>query len=369
MTKKVLLISNRLDFGGAEIYVISIANRLLEHNYDVFAASSGGLLVNSLDTRVKHFTIPADAKTIPEIINCSEQLKKIIKEYSIELIHTNSVYTCLIARLATLFTKTVIINTAHSWGTNKKPISARIVNWCSHKVIAVSESTGNSYVENGLNKSKLVVIHNGINTEKFQKVDEKTTQKYRQSLNISPDDFVIINIARMEEKRKAHDFLLETAKEIIIKHPHCKFLFVGDGNLRSGLEKLSGDLQLEKNVYFLGNRTDVVELLSLSNVFCLPSDWEGLPLVIAEAMACELPVVATAVNGVPEIVIHNSNGLLSSPRNIKQLYDNLCQLIESPDQTSSFSKASLERAQKYFSLNSMIEKVLKTYSSFTDKQL
>lgn len=363
MKKRVLLISNRFDFGGAEIYVISIANKLLEHQYEVFAASSGGKLVDTLDKRIKHFTVPADAKTITGILSCARQLNKIIKEYSIDLIHTNSVYTCLITKLATIKTGTKIINTAHSWGTNKKPISAKIVNWGADKVIAVSQSTGNSYVQNGLNKSKLVVIHNGINTEKFQKASLETIKAKKESLNIKPEDFVVINVARMEEIRKAHSFLIDTAKEVIEKHKNCKFLLVGDGNLKKELEDKVSQYNLTENILFLGNRTDVVDLLSISNVFCLPSDWEGLPLVIAEAMACKLPVVATAVDGVPEIVINNKTGLLSSPRNQKELYANLCKLIEDSQLINKLSNESFNRAIEKFSLTAMMKKVLETYES------
>lgn len=361
MKKNILLIANRLDLGGAEIYVISIANRLAKLDYNVSVASSGGRLVETLSKEVKHFTIPADAKKITQIISCAKKLRKILNNQQIELIHTNSVITCLIAKLASLHKKISIVNTAHSWGTNKTRFSAKLVNFCAHKVIAVSNSTGKSYIANGLDKAKVTVVHNGIDTEKFTRITGEERDKIRKSLNLSPEDFVVINIARMEELRKGHNTLLDGAKIIIEKYKNCKFLLVGYGNLREGLEEKAKQFNIQENVLFLGKRTDIVELLSASELFCLPSDWEGLPLVIAEAMSCKLPVVATAVNGVPEIVLDQETGYLIQPKDPKTFAEKIIHLIENDDTRKQMSINSYNRAIDFFSLDGLIEKIQKVY--------
>lgn len=347
--------------GGAEIYVISIANRLTQIGYNVCVASSGGKLVNALSKEVKHFTIPADAKKFSTIISCAKKLRKILKNEHIEIIHTNSVITCLIAKLASLHKKVSIVNTAHSWGTNKTKLSAKLVNFCANSVIAVSNSTGESYIANGLKRDKVHVVHNGIDTDKFKRITGEMRDKIRESLNLSPEDFVVINIARMEELRKGHNTLLDGAKLIIEKHNNCKFLLVGDGNLRKDLELKVARYNLQDNVLFLGNRTDIVDLLSASEIFCLPSDWEGLPLVIAEAMSCQLPVVATAVNGVPEIIIDSETGYLIQPKDPKTFAEKIIHLIENDDIRNQMAINSSKRVHDHFSLDGLIEKINNIY--------
>ena len=115
MSKNILLISNRLDFGGAEIYVVSIANRLIDLGYTVNVASSGGKLVKELSPGIKHHTISADAKGIIKIMSCSIQLNQILRDNAIEIIHSNSVITCLIARLAGKKLSIPVINDYGWW--------------------------------------------------------------------------------------------------------------------------------------------------------------------------------------------------------------------------------------------------------------
>ena len=364
MIKNILLISNRLDFGGAEVYVVSIANRLVELGYNVHVASSGGSLVEELSNDVKHFIIPAASKKIPGIIKCSLQLRKILKDNKIEIIHSNSVITCLISKLATLFLSIPIINTVHSWGTSRKPISAAIVNLCADNVVAVSNSTAESYISHGLNKKKVVVVHNGIDTKRFTRLSIEDNFKNREKLGLKPEDFVVINIARMEEVRKGHNTLLDAANIVVKSYSNCKFLLAGDGNLRNTLQDKVKNFGIENNVIFLGNRADVVDLLSLSDIFCLPSDWEGLPLVIAEAMSCGLPVIATAVNGVPEIVLDKITGYLVQPQNPEQLSNKILELMQNPDLKEKMSAASVKRTNETFSLDNLIKRLHTIYSQY-----
>ncbi|MEW5820714.1 MAG: glycosyltransferase family 4 protein [Cyanobacteriota bacterium] len=362
--KNILFIANRLDFGGAEAYVLSIANEIQKRKYKVFVASSGGKLVQQLEEGIKHFTIPADAKKPLKILQCSLMLRKIINSNSINIVHTNSVITCLIAKIASLGSKTIIINTAHSWGINKKPLSAKIVGFSADKVVAVSASTADSYIKNGLKKNKVLVVHNGIDTEKFQRINNEKILKIKNSLNIDPEKFIIINIARMEEARKGHEVLLESAKIVIEKYNNVHYLLLGDGYLRPGLENKVKNLNIARNIHFLGNRTDVVNLLSSSDIFCLPSDWEGLPLVIAEAMSCKLPIIATAVNGVPEIVVDNETGFLIKPRDPKVLSEKIIFLIENPEVRAKMANNGYKRVNDHFSLKNLVNRLESIYSEY-----
>jgi glycosyltransferase involved in cell wall biosynthesis len=362
MMKKILILSNRLEYGGAEIYAVNIANAFHKKGYTVYFASSGGKLVECLNQGIRHFELPINAKQPFDIYTCSRQLNRLLKIYPVDLIHSNSVFACLIAKMATVNLKTKVINTVHSWGTNKNMLSAKIVNYSADKVIAVSHSTARCYIENGLNPDKVTVIHNGIDTDKFQKLPPDKVKTMKAALNLAPEAFVIINIARMEEERKGHHTLLEGAKQIIARHPDVQFLLVGDGVLNDKYQHFALTAGIKENMHFLGNRSDIVELLSVSDVFCLPSDWEGLPLVIAEAMACSVPVVATAVSGVPEIVVDGETGYLIPPKNPDRLAAKLSKLIDYPEVTSMMAKNSRERILKHFSLDNLISRIEDIYA-------
>lgn len=361
MAKKILLISNRLEPGGAEIYVVSIANRLSQAGYTIFVASTGGQLVKKLEKSVVHFIIPSDAKSILKIIECSIKLNRILKDNPVDIIHTNSVMTCVIAKLATILKPIPIVNTVHSWGTNKNILSAQIVNNCAHKVIAVSKSTADKYISNGLKKEKVTVIHNGVDVEQFKKLPEEQNVKTRQQLHINTDDFVVINIARMEEERKGHETLLKAAQIVINKYPATKFVLIGDGYLKKSLEERVEEYNIQQNCLFLGNNINIVDVLSMSDIFCLPSYWEGLPIVIAEAMSCGLPVVASDVSGIPEIVVDQETGFLVKPKDPTELADKIILMIENPEKVKTMSLNARERIKEHFNFNKLIQELEKVY--------
>lgn len=358
----ILILSNKLGFGGAEIYTVTIANRLAESGYNVILASAGGALVDRLNPNVEHYHVDLTAKKLGPILKCAKIINAVIRHKKVSLVHTNSVITCLIAKLATLTHTVPIVNTCHSWGTNKGKVQAKIVDLCANKVIAVSKSTAENYIVHGLSANKVEVIHNGIDTDKFRILSDEHNIETRLELGLQTDDFVILNVARMEETRKGHNTLLKAIKKVIAVHSNVKLVLVGDGILRKSYIKMVKDFGIENNVLFLKNRLDIPELMSMADMFCLPSDWEGLPLVIAEAMACGLPVVACDVSGVPEIVKDTITGFLVPMKSPDILTEKIIAIIENKEIQSSMRKAALSRVRRKFSEKYMINKVKEIYN-------
>ncbi len=159
--------------------------------------------------------------------------------------------------------------------------------------------------------AKLAVIHNSVDMQRFRTLPSRG--EARQRLNISQDALILVCVASLTEQ-KGHCYLLEAIHEVSAAFPETLLLLVGDGDLRQQLEQGARQKLLNGTVRFLGWRMDIPLILAACDLFVLPSLWEGLPLVLAEAGAAALSVVATNVDGIPEVIDNGVTGLLVAPQ-------------------------------------------------------
>ncbi|MBU2633761.1 MAG: glycosyltransferase family 4 protein [Nanoarchaeota archaeon] len=200
-------------------------------------------------------------------------------------------------------------------------------------------------------EKKIRIVSMGIYSNKYKYVENK--KKLREKNNIK-SKYVLLFVGRLTEK-KGVKYLLEAMPQIIKEFKDVELLIVGDGVLKKELMKLTKDLKIEKNVKFLGyivgNKKN--EYLSLSDLFISSSivtqygDTEGLPVVIMEAIASGLPVVATNVGGTRDIVVNNKNGFLINQRNSKEIVNSVYKMLNDPELTKRFSNNSLKMSKKY----------------------
>jgi glycosyltransferase involved in cell wall biosynthesis len=154
---------------------------------------------------------------------------------------------------------------------------------------------------------------------------------------------------------KNHELFLEAAAWIRRKVPQARFLVVGDGAQRGRLEGLAAELSLSESVRFLGTRNDVPAVLSLLDVLVLSSHMEANPVSILEAMACERPVVATAVGSVPESVIDGRTGYLVPPGDAGRIAERVIELFQDPARRAAFGRAGREHVAAHGSSQRMVE--------------
>ena len=169
------------------------------------------------------------------------------------------------------------------------------------------------------------VCSTGVDTNLFMPGNDKS--KARKRFNLSDDDWIILYVGRMDLV-KAVDYLIEAAKIIIQKHRKVKFILVGDGSLRKKYESIV--IPYHNNIIFLGYRDDIPQLMQISDAFVLPSLSEGVPNVIMEAAASGLPIIATNVGGVSQLISEGENGLLVKPKDIESLVNAMDRLINEP---------------------------------------
>jgi len=161
-------------------------------------------------------------------------------------------------------------------------------------------------------------------------------------------------------KGKGPEFLIKAAKYIISKYPDTYFIFTGDGPLENALNRKAREMGISENIIFLGWRDDVAKIISIYDIFVLPSLNEGMGRVLAEAMALGKPIVASNTGGIPDLVIHGKNGFLVPPKNPKELAKYIQVLIEDKDKREKMSLKGKEMSLN-FSAEIMIEKIASLY--------
>jgi len=172
------------------------------------------------------------------------------------------------------------------------------------------------------------------------------------------DQIVLISIGRLVYQ-KAHMFLVRAMQAIRPERPEVVLYIAGEGPLHSELEHQIDDLKLSQQVYLLGNRNDVPALLSVADIFVLPSRWEGLSMAMLEAMGAGLPVVATEVEGMGEVIQQNIQGLLIPPEDADALAGALLELIKHPALRNKMGLEARKRIEESYTTELMCEKYLK----------
>ena len=203
-------------------------------------------------------------------------------------------------------------------------------------------------------KKKRMVIYNGVDLSEFHV--NLSREEILQSLGIIDNkQMIFLTVARFR-KEKGHDILLKAIADFRVQLNATLFLLVGDGEYLEERRQLAKNLGIGDIVRFLGRRTDVPLLLNCSDVFVLPSLYEGLPRCVSEAMAAGLPVIATNVSGTPELVEDNVTGKLVEAGNSCQLGKAMAELRKDPDLAKRLGMSGFKKAQKLFDVNVVVKK-------------
>ena len=202
---------------------------------------------------------------------------------------------------------------------------------------------------------KIVTIYSGIDLSQFEvSID---VAKKRLELGLDPHLPVVGTVGRLSKQKAPQDFV-KAAFAVLRQVPQVQFLMVGDGPLRQKVEELIGG---DSRIKILGYRQDVPQILQIFDVFVLSSWWEGLGRALTEAMIIGLPIVATKVNGVPELVVDGETGLLAPPRCPHLLAKKIVRLLQNPDTAKQFGKNAHRKVASSFSADLMIESISNLY--------
>lgn len=231
------------------------------------------------------------------------------------------------------------------------------------RIIAVSNGVAKALIKGGVDTAKITRVHSVADAKKYQK--KGSEEKVRAEFGLDEDTNVIAVISQLIE-RKGHRFLFQGAPKILESFPKTAFLILGEGRLENDLRKLAASLGIEDKVIFAGFRNNIGELLSIVTVLVHPATMEGFANCALQAMAAEVPVVATAVGGMPESVQDGVNGILVPPRDVDALADAVTRLLGAPELRRTMGEAGRRMVEKQFSVDGMVEGVLAVYRDALD---
>jgi len=358
----ILYMTDDLDIGGAEQVMFTLVESLPKHKYRPIVCSleNGPLVQRLIQKNLKIVILP---KKRPYDMMFLLKLIHLIRKERIKIIHSHSLISSVYGWIAAKSTHTPLVITLHGKslfnlkrGNNLFPFLAK---HCS-KVICVSKDLEKEMKRRGLSTKKLVVIYNGINLEKFYK--RKPTNNLKKELDFNPSDLIVGSVGTLRAV-KNYDCLLESVPQVLNKFPNTKFILVGDGPLKNILQKKAETLGISNSVIFLGQRNDIPRILSIFDLFVLPSVTEGISIALLEAMATELPVVATCVGGNPEVVLDNKTGLLIPPKDPDKLAKAIISLLGDKDKRLTMGKEGRKRVEKRFSIQTMVKQYGELYRS------
>ena len=200
---------------------------------------------------------------------------------------------------------------------------------CSRMVAVSSQVRDYAVQREGASRGKIVVIENGIESVESRDRSSESRRKIRISLGLGEEVTLILTVGRLT-LQKGHTYLLDAVKILASKYPRTKFVFAGEGPLRDGLQEKANNLGISNSIQFLGVRDDTEDLLFAADIFVQPSVWEGLSLALLEALRSSLPVVASRVEGVVDVVVDGESALLVPAKDPTALAESIEKLIKDP---------------------------------------
>lgn len=342
---KILQIITLCELGGAQSVVINLANSLSEEHEVIVAAGQGdGKMFTMLDAKVKHERIPHLRRPLSPINDLLAVLdmKRLYRKYRPDVIHLHSSKAAMIGRMA--FPKTKIVYTVHGFDSIRIAHRSflfieRFMQRACRAIIGVSKYDYANLQKEGITRN-ISVVYNGI---------AKPVVPESLSFNI-PSSYkkTVLCIARLASPKRSDLFM--AAAELL-----PEYAFVWMGNLKE-VESYP------QNVFFMGNIPNAGMYCSIADLFVLPSNYEGLPMVILEAMSFGRPVVASNVGGISEIVENDVNGY-TVENDASAFAEKIKFILENKEVYDKFSKNAIDRFNKELTVDKMVNSYLKYYKN------
>lgn len=228
------------------------------------------------------------------------------------------------------------------------------------RIICVCDAARRTFGMSGVDPARYTTVHNGVDARRPQCSREEV--RARLGLGDVP---LILTVARFTEQKR-HVTLLDALPRLLRTHPRAHLLWVGSGPLEAMLRERAAALGMAGQVLFMGERPDVPDLMAASDAFCLPSYFEGHPLVVLEAMAAGLPVVAARSLGITEAVRDDETGLLFRFANAPLLAATLARLLDNPSLAAHLARAARYATTRYFTARRMAAQTLQVYRAVLD---
>ena len=353
--KHLVYILPYLNLGGTERQALSLIREFQDRYQVTLLAPTGKGLPPFLEQQLDYGEFTAWErnffKGLRELI---AGIKAAQKRQSIDLIHVHGAHELMIP-IRLLFPNLPIVFTVHGYHGASSEISYRLAclfaNLWATRVICVCQTEYALLVKFGMNPAKLEMIYNGVPTPTLDrsKVDDLVRQ-----FNLDPDTQTIIGTAARLSEAKGLTYLLQAFARVAIDRPNLRLIIAGTGELEQQLKQQSQDLGIATQTIFTGYVNDLPELMSLFNLFILPSLQEPFGLVFAEAMAQKKVTIGTDVGGIAEQIADGKTGFLIPPKDVDTLTEKIQYLLDRPELVNEFAHNGRKRYEAYFTVEQML---------------
>ncbi len=331
---KILLLSTSMGMGGADQQLLSAATGLRDRGHEVRIVSLTPL--GEMGARARAAGLATESLGMQRGIADPRgltRLVRLVRAWRPAVLHSHMLHANLMARAVRLFAPVpAVVSTIHNIyeGGRLRMLGYRLTNGLVDHVTIISQAAADRFVREGIVPASLLeVVPNGVDTERYQSVPPGTRERLRQSLGLGAE-FAWLAVGRFEAA-KDYPNMLRAFARVREEQPGAVLLLVGRGSLQAGTEALAAALGLEGQVRFVGTREDVPEFMTVADGYVMSSAWEGMPMVLLEAAAAGLPIVATRVGGNQEVVRDGDTGFLAPPGDDAALGAAMLRLMALPE--------------------------------------
>lgn len=350
----ILFISSIQMWGGGEVWLLDIMSGLKErgHSVSLICRPQTELVHNALSQGFDVHTIRIGGDFDPFVI---WNARRIMKKKNIDVICTNMDkdlrFGGIAAKLAGV---RGIVPSREIDYPLKNTLRYRFTyNFLATKIVVNSKATQQTILSSApwLDAQRTKVIYKGIDLSRY---DHGTTSDIRKEFQLPSSSPLITFVGQLDE-RKGLQYLLEAWRSVHVEFPEAILFIVGKGKMENEIKQSIVQHNLQKNITMAGFRNDVPNILLQSSMLVLPSLWEGFGYVLVEAMAAKLPTVATATSSIPEIVEHNTSGILVPPKDSASLARAISSLLSDPSKAAIMGMRGRQIVEEKFSRERMID--------------
>lgn len=372
---KIAYILTPITFGGAEKVSLNFLRAIDRNRFDVkpillvrpweqetyFARELGRL---GYDYETLPVSIKAGGDPL-RTFRVTYRLYSILKNGSFRLAHTQGYFADICGLPAAKWLGIRAVSTCHGfisidWKLRLYNFLDKQILKLSKKLIVVSEGIKNDLIRSGVKESKIVVTPNAV-VPPLSKVGLIANRaEKRRALGIAPHEYVVGYLGRLSEEKGVR-YLVEAVGGLRDAMVPVKLLLVGDGCDRISLEKQVEEKKLENNVFFAGFQANIENWLVTFDVFVLPSLTEGTPMSMLEAMSMGIPVIATSVGGIPDVIKDGNNGLLVLSSDSEALKEKIQRLEKNPDLQKQLAMEGVRTIEQQYDVHSWCRKIEALY--------
>lgn len=358
---RIAYLIDGLSMGGAERLMVPVLQYLSRAHFEPYVCAMQSKDGNPMADELRALGVPVECLDIRHLrdLDAIPRLRRYLKEIQADLVHTQLEAANILGNLSAKLLRLPSVCTIHVMPARDVKAKTKLhqqVEWfvlrhfCD-RVISVSEEARQYHVEISRSPAKQVTtIYNGIDLSPFLEMNSTAEREaVRAELGIPLDAPLLATVAVLRPP-KGIQFMIRALPAVLEAHPNTFYLIVGDGQHRQALLAEAVQAGVNDRVVFAGMRKDVPRLLAASDVFVLPTLTEALPTVLAEAMAARLPIVASRVGGIPEMVSDGQNGIMVEPQDPSGLADACLQLLGHPERRAAMGGEGWNVVNRKFSI-------------------